>query len=694
MRRVLPRTVFSVLFCVLAGAGANNCLAGLPGKTSVVFRHSALSLAAPADITVATDQYSNVATGVNLGQPVAEGDEPVVSNNAPAWFLIGTTEVIWTATDKYGNKVIATQKITVVDKEKPFLSWIGDIGVVNDAGGCGAKVDLIIPDAFDNSGKVTVTNDAPGTYFPVGTTLITWTATDPSGNTDTMTQHITVIDNELPVCHLASTALSFKAAAGQCGISLNLDGPEATDNCGIASIINNAPAVFPVGTTIVTWTVTDLGGYEVRLKQTVTVSDAEAPSVQVPASIAMNASSGTNKATVNLAAPLATDNCGIASISSDAPAAFPVGTTVVTWTATDLSGNKTTATQLVTVKDAEAPVFTAPPADITVSCENVPAAAAPDVMDNADPAPVVSVVESSTQGTNVSLASRYNYVITRTWTATDNAGNTSTYTQKITVVDKTAPVITAPDITVTTDRGVCSAVVRYAVSASDNSGGAVTLTYSKPSGSKFSTGISSVTVTAKDLSGNIASKTFVIIVADKEAPAIKPPANISVTVGSGSSGTSSVNLGKPATSDNCGVKSVANDAPSFFPVGITAVIWTATDLSGNISAAVQYVTVSKRKSNALESGAQTQSVTAEKFDVELQAGPNPSASGFTVRWQSRSSAPVTLRVYDMTGKLVEGKSNLAPSGNTQVGTQYQTGLYLLELLQGNNRTTTRLLKIK
>lgn len=694
MRRVLPRTIFPVLFCVLAAAGSNECLAGRPGKIPVVFRHSALTLSAPEDLTVATDPSSNVASGVNLGQPIAAGDGLVVSNNAPAWFPIGITEVVWTATDVYGDKVSATQKVTVVDLEKPYLSRLGGISVVNDAGGCGAVVNLIIPYAFDNSGQVAVANNATAAYFPVGTTVITWTATDPSGNTDTMMQRITVIDNEMPVAHLASTSLSFTAAAGKCGISVALDAPTASDNCGIASITNNAPAVFPVGTTLVTWTVMDLAGYKTRLKQTITVTDNEAPSIQAPAAISTNTASGTNSASLALASPLATDNCGIASVSNDAPAFFPVGTTVVTWTATDLSGNTATATQQVTVNDIEAPVFIAPAGDITVSCENVPPASTPAVTDNADPAPVVSFIQTSTQGTNVSLSSRYNYVITRSWTATDNAGNTSTYTQKITVVDKTAPVINAPDMTVSTDPGVCSAVVKYAVSASDNSGGAVTLSYSRPSGSKLSTGSSSVTVTAKDVSGNIASKTFIVTVADKEAPAIKPPANVSVTVGSSSAGTSSVNLGKPATSDNCGVKSVTNDAPSFYPVGITTVTWKATDLSGNISKAVQYVTVSKRKSNAVETGAQTQAVTAEGFDVQLQAGPNPSSAGFTVRWQSRMAAPVTLRVYDLSGKLVEGKSNLAPSGYTQIGAQYQTGLYIAEMLQGNNRATIKLLKIK
>src|SRR5438045_1942701 len=43
----------------------------------------------------------------------------------------------------------------------------------------------------------------------------------------------------------------------------------------------------------------------------------------------------------------ATDPCGV-TIGNNAPAKFPLGTTLVTWIATDGAGNKTTATQLVT----------------------------------------------------------------------------------------------------------------------------------------------------------------------------------------------------------------------------------------------------------------------------------------------------------------------------------------------------------
>ena len=59
---------------------------------------------------------------------------------------------------------------------------------------------------------------------------------------------------------------------------------------------------------------------------------------------------------------MAVDDCaGTPALTNNAPAIFPVGTTVVTWTATDASGNATQATQSVSVTDTVPPTVTCTP---------------------------------------------------------------------------------------------------------------------------------------------------------------------------------------------------------------------------------------------------------------------------------------------------------------------------------------------
>src|SRR5207249_9184037 len=101
-----------------------------------------------------------------------------------------------------------------------------------------------------------------------------------------------------------------------------------------------APAAFPVGTTWVTWSVTDSGGNSNTCAQSVTVLDTEAPSLTCPATVTANTDPNSCSATgVVLGEPVTSDNCGIASITNDAPAAMPVRSNTVTWTVVDVNGN-------------------------------------------------------------------------------------------------------------------------------------------------------------------------------------------------------------------------------------------------------------------------------------------------------------------------------------------------------------------
>lgn len=108
----------------------------------------------------------------------------------------------------------------------------------------------------------------------------------------------------------------------------------------------DASGTYPVGTTNVVWTIVDCSGNTATCNQTVEVIDNQVPVITV-SNILSCYEAGNFGCNINLGATV-TDNCPGATLSSDAPACFPVGTTTVTWTAMDAHGNSSTATQTVT----------------------------------------------------------------------------------------------------------------------------------------------------------------------------------------------------------------------------------------------------------------------------------------------------------------------------------------------------------
>jgi hypothetical protein len=125
-----------------------------------------------------------------------------------------------------------------------------------------------------DGGPVTVTNDAPSP-FPLGATVVTWTAQDAKGRVGSSTQTVTVVDTTPPTF----TSVPPDIALNDCGPA-NLGLPTAVDDCaGTPTFTNNAPAKFLVGPTVVTWTAADVSGNHATATQTVTVTDTVAPKV-------------------------------------------------------------------------------------------------------------------------------------------------------------------------------------------------------------------------------------------------------------------------------------------------------------------------------------------------------------------------------------------------------------------------------
>lgn len=338
----------------------------------------------PADVVA---EATGLTTPVNLGGPTTAVDDVdgtlAVTNDAPADFPLGDTFVTYSATDSAGNTGSATQKVTIQDTTPPVLAVPADITVVSSVP---VAVDIGTATASDLFEPVTISNDAPA-LFPVGSTLVTWTATDANGNTGTAQQQVTVsvtppppdsdgdgVPDATDLCpstpagepvdadgcsasqlapDLVAPVVTPPAAISVEAVGVTTPVPLGTatavdDRDGVVAVSNDAPAEFPLGTTMVTYTAADSAGNTGSATQLVTVVDTTPPVLTVPSDVSVVAADY-DPVTVALGTATATDIFGPVAIGNDAPATFSVGTTLVTWTATDTNGNLSTATQNVTV---------------------------------------------------------------------------------------------------------------------------------------------------------------------------------------------------------------------------------------------------------------------------------------------------------------------------------------------------------
>src|SRR5262249_33262867 len=163
------------------------------------------------------------------------------------------------------------------------------------------------------------------------------------------------------------------------------------------------------------------------------------------------------------------------------------------------------------------------------------------------------------------------------------------------------PTITCPaNLVLNADAGRCSrSNVTFSVSATDNCS-VTNVVSTPPSGSTFSLGVTTVTNTARDASGNSSSCTFTVTVLDNQNPTITCPANLVLNADAGRCSRSNVTFAVTAT-DNCSVTNLVSTPPSgsAFPVGQTTVTNTARDASGNTSSCTFTVTVLDNQNPAI-----------------------------------------------------------------------------------------------
>jgi hypothetical protein len=716
-----------------------------PATVTVVDRQLP-TIAAPAAVTVSTDAGQCTATHVALGSAdAADNCGAAITNDAPTAFLKGTTIVTWTATDASGNVATATQLVTVVDTERPTISAPAAVTVSADAGQCRATQVALGSAAFgDNcSGVMSVTNDAPVAFLK-GSTTVTWTATDASGNVATATQVVTVVDTERPTIS-APAALTVSTDAGQCAAThVALGQPLAGDNCGGVRVTNNAPSSFSKGTTTVTWTATDAEGLTATATQVVTVSDTELPTITAPAAVSVSTDARLCSASgVALGSAAFGDNCANAVLTNNAPTTFPKGTTTVTWTVTDASGNVATATQLVTVTDAEKPVLTVP-ANITVSAPasqcgavvNFNAAAT----DNCGAALAVSMPSGSTFPVGTT---------TVTLSATDASNNTSTGSFTVTVNDVTAPTALTRPVELTLVNGMASLTTAQVNNGSSDACGIKSMSLSKTSFDCSNIGDNTVTLTVTD-NHNLVSTATAAVKVRGDVPVVTVAAtpaavnqgrqvvlylgygapSATLTASSGAlSGVRYTWSGAPGLSTTSGASTVFTPTTEgIYSFAVTATSATGCTATAPVKVYVEDVRCGNNNDkvqvchngnaicvsyNALNThlghgdvvgdcavrlarpSTTNEAPAADLAANELSAFPNPLADNATVTFRTALSGPAQVLVYNQLGQrvatLYDGAATAGELHTLTLKSQtLATGLYVCRLVTNGKTETLRL----
>ena len=461
-----------------------------------------------------------------------------------------------------------------------------------DPGTCGAVVTFTLPTTDVAGGSMVLTSALGyGDTFPVGITTVTFEERD-AGNVVTgniCSFDVTVNDTENPTITCPGD-ITVSNDPGQCDAVVTWTAPTGNDNCSgsVVTSSHNPGDTFPIGTTTVTYTITDAASNTASCSFDVTVNDTENPTITCTSDIVVTNETGLCTAIVNYTTPTATDNCSSSILITQTAglpsgSAFPVGVTTNTFEANDGNGNTSTCSFTVTVNDNEVPTINCP-SDITVNadsnCEVTSLAlGTPTTNDNCGIASITNNAPTTFPLGNTTI----------TWTVTDNAGLIATCTQTVTVQDVTPPSITCPtpNASYNTDAGECDTTLSFTATATDNCSGAPIVTYEVGGNPitfpyDFPVGTTTVDVFADDGNGQTATCNFTVNVQDNEAPTVicQP-----LTVTLDAAGTASIaeNAIDNGSTDACGGLTFDTNITSFdcSDIGVNPVTLTVTDANGN-----------------------------------------------------------------------------------------------------------------
>ncbi len=338
-------------------------------------------MAACQDITVQLDGSGNsTITTADIDNGSSDNCPPTLALDIQSFDCsnIGANTVTLTVSDAAGNSSQCTATVTVEDNIAPVLIC-QNIGVSLDITGNVTITPQMVASAFgDNCGVPTLSLDI-STFdcSNVGANPVTVTGTDGSGNSNTCSATVTIIDDSPPIAMCQDVTVQLDGLGIATITQADIENG-STDACGIASY-SVSPNLFTcseLGANTVTLSVTDVNGNVGTCTATVTVRDDNNPCCDAPVAVCQNFSIDLDLFGIGVITPSDIDggsmaDCGLQSLTASQTTftCLDVGANTVTLTVTDVFGNSANCDATVFVGDVIPPVALCQ--DVSVTLDDI-----------------------------------------------------------------------------------------------------------------------------------------------------------------------------------------------------------------------------------------------------------------------------------------------------------------------------------
>ena len=311
-------------------------------------------ITAPATMTFEATATRTPLDRSDYGTATSTDPNARITDNAPDTFPMGPTPITWTATDTNSLSSIVEQIITIIDTTKPVITLLNDNPVGNTVEfgmpyrDPGATATDLVDDDVAMTTRIAMLSTV--NVNQVGTYRVTYDMLDTAGNAaDTVTRTVIVEDTTKPDIS-APPAMTFEARAGMTPLSQS-DFGTATSSDDTVKITHNAPASFPMGDTMITWTAIDINELSSSAQQMITVEDTTPPTITLLGDNPLTLEVGRHYIEPGATAvdSMAGELTGRIVIDDTDLDTNRVGTYTVTYTVADTTGNEAQASRSIQV---------------------------------------------------------------------------------------------------------------------------------------------------------------------------------------------------------------------------------------------------------------------------------------------------------------------------------------------------------